>query len=146
MEEIQDTIHKLKVHKVIRLSRLEPENLLCHAFAQEFCQEIEAMYPIPQNATVWVHINLCIAKAALETSHLQDAIEMDDNGVLHICKASYPSLKRQKVETCDPCSDDECIIEGTEEVKLIMFKPIMQASMKYLALQVALLLPAAICQ
>ncbi len=105
---------------------------MCHASAQEFCQEIEAMYAIPQNTTVWVHINLHIAEAALDTSHLQDAIEMDDNGVLHLHKASDPSPERQKVENGDPTSDKDCTIQGTEEAKLLVFKPITQASMKYL--------------
>ena len=127
LEAIQDTVYKLRVHKVIRPSRLEPENLMCHAIAQEFCNEIEATYPIPQNATVRVHINLRIAEAALQTSHLQDAIDMDDNGVLHIRKGSVPSRKRPKVD-----SDSDCCIVGTKEAKPIVFKPIMQASIKYL--------------
>ncbi len=125
-------MHKLKMHKVIQLSRLKPENLMCHAIAQEFCQEIEAMYLVPQNATVQVHINLNIVEVALKTCHLQNAIEMDDNGVLHLCKTSDPSPNRQKVEIREPTSDEDCIIQGTEEAKPIVFKPITQASMKYL--------------
>ncbi len=132
LEDIQDTIHKLKVHKVIRPSRLEPENLMCHAITQEFCSEIEAIYAIPQNATIRVHINLCIAEAALQTSHLQDAIDMDDNGVLHLRKASDPSPKRPKVDIGHPHSEDDCSIVGAEEPKPIIFKPIMQTSMKYI--------------
>ena len=129
LEAIQDMVHKLRVHKVVRSSRLELENLMCHAIAQEFCNEIEAMYPIPQNATVCVHINLHIAEAALQTSHLQDAIHMDDNGMLHIRKDSAPAPKRQKV---DSDSDSDCCVVGTEEARPIIFKPITQASMKYL--------------
>ncbi len=129
LQDIQDMVYKLRVHKVVRPSRLELENLMCHAIAQEFCNEIEATYPIPQNATVRMLINLRIAEAALQTSHLQDALHMDDNGVLHIRKDSAPAPKRQKV---DSDSDSDCCIVGTEEARPIVFKPIMQASMKYL--------------
>ncbi len=129
LQDIQDRVYQLRVHKVVRPSRLELENLMCHAIAQEFCNEIEATYPIPQNATVHMHINLRIAEAALQTSHLQDALHMDDNGVLHICKDSVPAPKRPKV---DSDSDSDCCIVRTKEAKLIIFKPIMEASMKYL--------------
>ncbi len=40
LEDIQDTVHKLRVHKIVRPSRLEPDNLMCHAIAQEFSDEM----------------------------------------------------------------------------------------------------------
>ncbi len=57
---------------------------------------------------------------------------MDDNGVLHVCKSSTPSPKRPKRETAKPDSDTQSIIVGTEEANPIVFKPLSQASMKYL--------------
>ncbi len=135
LEAIQDTVHKLRVHKVVRPSRLEPDNLMCHAIAQEFSDEIEATYPIPQNVTIRVHINLRIAEAALQTCHLQDALDMDDNGVLHLRKSTTPSPKRPKRATAKPDTDTQCFIVGTNEAKPIIFKPLSQASMKYLTLR-----------